>query len=77
MLSENPLTERAGKFAKYMLYALGENVLVVIGILFALSINSRNDNRKDMVFKRDILRLTSVHSNVVTPGCTVVLYNDR
>ena len=39
LLSEN-------KFSKYLLYALGEIVLVVIGILIALSINNWNENRK-------------------------------
>ncbi len=32
---------------KYMRYAIGEIVLVVIGILIALSINTWNENRKD------------------------------
>ncbi len=42
MLTEN-------KFSKYLLYALGEIVLVVIGILIALSINNWNNelNRKN------------------------------
>ena len=35
-----------GKFSKYLLYALGEIVLVVIGILIALQINNWNENRK-------------------------------
>lgn len=39
MLSEN-------KFSKYLLYAIGEIVLVVIGILIAVSINNWNSNRK-------------------------------
>ncbi|MRH99645.1 hypothetical protein GH721_03775 [Kriegella sp. EG-1] len=39
LLSEN-------KFSKYLLYAVGEIVLVVIGILIALSINNWNENRK-------------------------------
>ncbi|QJP34667.1 hypothetical protein F0365_09815 [Nonlabens sp. Ci31] len=34
------------RFPKYMLYAIGEIVLVVIGILIALSINNWNENRK-------------------------------
>jgi hypothetical protein len=34
------------KFSKYLLYAIGEIVLVVIGILIALSINNWNENRK-------------------------------
>ena len=32
---------------KYMRYAIGEIVLVVIGILIALSINNWNEKRKD------------------------------
>jgi len=39
MLTEN-------KFNKYLLYAMGEIILVVIGILIALSINNWNENRK-------------------------------
>jgi len=34
------------KFSKYLLYAIGEIVLVVIGILIALSINNWNEKRK-------------------------------
>ena len=33
------------RFSKYLLYAIGEIVLVVIGILIALQINTWNDNR--------------------------------
>ena len=33
------------KFSKYLLYAIGEIVLVVIGILIALGINNRNQER--------------------------------
>ena len=39
LLSEN-------KFSKYLLYAIGEIILVVIGILIALQINNWNENRK-------------------------------
>jgi len=34
------------KFSKYLLYAIGEIILVVIGILIALQINNLNENRK-------------------------------
>jgi hypothetical protein len=37
------LTEN--KFSKYLLYAVGEIVLVVIGILIALNINNQNEQR--------------------------------
>ena len=39
MLTEN-------KFSKYLIYAIGEIVLVVIGILIALQINNWNAERK-------------------------------
>lgn len=40
LLSEN-------RFSKYLIYALGEILLVVIGILIALSINNWNEDRKN------------------------------
>jgi hypothetical protein len=38
------LTEN--KFSKYLLYAIGEIILVIIGILIALQINNQNELRK-------------------------------
>ncbi len=43
------------KFSKYLIYAIGEIILVVIGILIALSINSWNQNRLDQLDKKEIL----------------------
>ena len=40
---------------KYMRYAIGEIVLVVIGILIALSINNWNEERKDAVLEKKYL----------------------
>jgi hypothetical protein len=40
------LTEN--KFSKYFLYAIGEIILVVIGILIALRINNWNELRKEI-----------------------------
>ena len=37
-----------GKKAKYFKYAIGEIILVVIGILIALQINNWNENRKEL-----------------------------
>jgi hypothetical protein len=37
------------RFSKYVLYAIGEILLVVIGILIALQINNQNDLRKDRI----------------------------
>lgn len=41
------------KFSKYLLYAIGEIILVVIGILIALQINNWNEDRK-----KDLLEIT-------------------
>lgn len=43
-IRQHLLTEN--KFSKYVLYASGEIILVVIGILIALSINNWNESRK-------------------------------
>tara|TARA_R110001592_G_scaffold107811_2_gene301605 strand:+ start:328 stop:1080 length:753 start_codon:yes stop_codon:yes gene_type:complete len=40
MLTEN-------KFSKYLIYAIGEIILVVIGIMIALSINNWNESKKE------------------------------
>jgi hypothetical protein len=46
---------KENKGSKYLLYAIGEIVLVVIGILIALSINNWNENQKDRLLERKIL----------------------
>jgi hypothetical protein len=38
------------KISKYLLYAIGEVVLVVIGILIALSVNNWNEGNKKKGF---------------------------
>ncbi|MFX0558589.1 DUF6090 family protein [Maribacter sp. CXY002] len=48
LLSEN-------KFSKYLVYAIGEIVLVVIGILIALQINDWNEHRKDKATEHTLL----------------------
>jgi len=52
-IRKNLLTEN--KFSKYLIYAIGEIVLVVIGILIALSINNWNEKRKVSKIELDIL----------------------
>ncbi|WGK66318.1 DUF6090 family protein [Croceiramulus getboli] len=39
---------------KYLLYAIGEIVLVVIGILIALQINNWNENQKNLQVTKEI-----------------------
>lgn len=43
------------KFSKYLLYAIGEIVLVMIGILLALQINNWNSTQKDIAKEQQIL----------------------
>src|SRR5210317_2049235 len=43
------------KVTPYLLYAIGEIVLVVIGILIALQINNWNENRKSKILERKML----------------------
>ncbi|MFT5229429.1 MAG: hypothetical protein ACI9EV_002583, partial [Urechidicola sp.] len=61
MLTEN-------KFSKYLLYAFGEILLVVIGILLALQINSWNQQR--MEDKKEVELLYGLkdefHYNLIT-----------
>ncbi|MFC3880466.1 hypothetical protein ACFOSV_09780 [Algoriphagus namhaensis] len=45
LLTQNISDGQAGKFSKYLTYAIGEIILVVIGILIALQINTWNENR--------------------------------
>ena len=50
------------KVSRYILYALGEIVLVVIGILIALQINNWNENRK--VLKAQVNLLEDFYDNL-------------
>ncbi len=43
------------RFSRYLLYAVGEIILVVIGILIALSINNWNQDRLNQLEKRELL----------------------
>ena len=48
------LTEN--KFSKYLLYAIGEIILVVIGILIALQINNWNSLQNDRDIEQSTLK---------------------
>ena len=52
-IRQNLLTEN--KTGKYFKYAIGEIVLVVIGILIALQINNWNEKRKQVIAEQNIL----------------------
>lgn len=55
LLSEN-------KFSKYLFYSIGEIVLVVIGILIAVSINDWNEERKEA--KQEIIALKNLNDDL-------------
>ncbi len=46
---------KENRTSKYLLYAIGEIVLVVIGILIALSINNWNEQRKMNLQEQELL----------------------
>ena len=49
------LTEN--KFSKYLIYAIGEIILVVVGILIALQINNWNESQKEMHLEEQLIDL--------------------
>jgi len=53
---------KENKFTKYLIYAIGEIVLVVIGILIALQINNWNQTRKDNQALKEYLGKIKVHT---------------
>ena len=55
LLTENKPAFAAGRLIKYLLYAIGEIVLVVIGILIALQLNIWNENRKNKIKESQFL----------------------
>jgi len=46
LLSENP-PDQASRASKYLIYAIGEIALFMIGILLALQVNNWNESKKD------------------------------
>jgi hypothetical protein len=60
-IRQNMLTEN--KTGTYFKYAIGEIILVVIGILIALSINNWNENRKNS--NEEIAILQSLDKNLI------------
>jgi len=53
-----------GSFQKYLLYAAGEILLVMIGILLALQVNNWNENRQNRKVEKEIL--TNIRAGLIT-----------
>lgn len=68
LLSEN-------KFSKYLFYAIGEIILVVIGILIALQINNWNESKKDRAF--EVKMLKEVRSELIQDTIYFNLMKER
>ena len=61
------------KSSKYLKYAIGEIILVVIGILIALQINNANENWKKETLKQELF--LELKSSIMSD--TVVLKNEK
>ncbi len=57
------------RIGRYLLYAIGEILLVVIGILIALQINSWNSERQDR--KKEKAYLMDIHENLVQDSIAI------
>ena len=66
-IRQNLLSE--GKTGKYFKYAIGEIILVVIGILIALSINNWNEKIKNREFEKEILE--QIQANLIKDKLTL------
>ena len=66
------------KTGKYLKYAIGEIVLVVIGILIALSINNWNENNKQRIKEKAILEnlKTSLEDDILNHNFHFQVYED-
>ena len=56
------------KFSKYLIYAIGEIILVVIGILIAIQINNWNNDNIERELELNMLSeiLTNLEKDVLT-----------
>lgn len=54
-MKESGETKGEGTVGRYLLYAFGEVILVVIGILIALQINNWNENRINKIVEKNLL----------------------
>ncbi|HPG09374.1 MAG TPA: DUF6090 family protein, partial [Saprospiraceae bacterium] len=46
---------KGNRTTQYLRYAIGEIILVMIGILLALQVNNWNENRKDKIIEQEYL----------------------
>jgi len=67
------------KVGKYLLYAIGETILVVVGILIALNINNKNEERK--AAENTMLLFKKLHKelelNIKTTNNIINIYRNK
>ena len=64
LLTDGKTGKPASQTGRYLKYAVGEIILVVIGILIALSINNWNENRK--LKNQELKLLADIRSNLIS-----------
>lgn len=77
LLTENPSYTKASagtKLSKYLLYAIGEIVLVMIGILIALQVNNSNTER--LYTKREISLITDLKESIYQDSLVLLNLQD-
>ena len=63
------------KTTKYFKYAIGEIILVMVGILLALQVNNWNENRKISIYEKELL--TYALENLKTDSISLIKLIDR
>ncbi|MGB7394459.1 MAG: hypothetical protein WA913_08710, partial [Pricia sp.] len=68
-----------GKLKNYLVYALGEILLIVIGILIAWKINDLNETRKNRIVQEKIYEslYEELHTNLSVLDSAIVRYNNN
>ena len=77
LVMENKTGKPASPAGRYFKYAIGEIILVVIGILIALSINNWNDARKNRNYEQEILYLINQNLKNDSIALSIELYKSR
>ena len=74
LISENPASPSGRRFGRYFFYAIGEIILVVIGILIALQVNNWNELRKQR--NKELHYLANIKSDLVLNIAEIEKYID-
>ncbi|MFD1314658.1 DUF6090 family protein [Namhaeicola litoreus] len=77
VLKENSNKSSSGRAGRYLKYAIGEIILVVIGILIALQVNTWNENRKNRNKKDALLKAMQVEFKNNLSQLDSVIYYDK